>query len=54
LTAVPSVDATYPTTLPVTGGGVTNLWLLAAMGAGLALVVGGLLLRKRAAQVSVE
>jgi LPXTG-motif cell wall-anchored protein len=54
LTAVPSVDASYPTTLPVTGGGVANLWLLVALGAGLALVAGGLLLRKREAQVSVK
>jgi hypothetical protein len=41
LTAVPSVDASYtvPTTLPVTGGETTNLWLMAALGAGLALVL---------------
>ena len=40
LTAVPSVDASYPVpaTLPVTGGETTNLWLMLALGAGLALV----------------
>jgi LPXTG-motif cell wall-anchored protein len=54
LTAVPSVDASYPVTLPVTGGEVTNLGLLVALGAGLVLVAGGLLLRRREAQVSVK
>jgi LPXTG-motif cell wall-anchored protein len=56
LTAVPSVDASYPvpTTLPVTGGETTNLWLFIALGAGLALVAGGLLLRTRRAEVSVD
>jgi LPXTG-motif cell wall-anchored protein len=54
LTAVPSVDASYPTTLPVTGGEGANLWLLVALGAGVALVAGGLLLRRREAQVSVK
>lgn len=57
LAAVPSIDASYaeamPLTLPTTGGETTSLWLLAAFGAGLALVAGGLLLRKRA-EVSVE
>jgi LPXTG-motif cell wall-anchored protein len=49
LTAVPSVDASYevPTTLPVTGGETTNLWLMITMGAGLALVAAGLLMRRR-------
>jgi LPXTG-motif cell wall-anchored protein len=49
LTAVPSIDASYPvaTTLPETGGQMVNLWLLIALGAGLALVVGGLVLRAR-------
>jgi LPXTG-motif cell wall-anchored protein len=56
LTAVPSVDASYPVpaTLPVTGAETTNLWLLAVLGAGLALVAGGLLLRNRRAEVTIE
>jgi LPXTG-motif cell wall-anchored protein len=54
LAAVPSVDASYPTTLPTTGGGMANPWLMAALGAGLALVVGGLLLRRRSAGVTIE
>jgi LPXTG-motif cell wall-anchored protein len=51
LTAVPSVDASYdmamPETLPTTGGETINLWLLAAFGAGLALIAGGLIVRFR-------
>jgi LPXTG-motif cell wall-anchored protein len=49
LTAVPSIDASYPvaTTLPETGGETTNLWLMALLGVGLALVAGGLVLRAR-------
>ena len=49
LTAVPSVDASYPvaTTLPETGGETINLWLVALLGAGLALVAGALVLRSR-------
>jgi LPXTG-motif cell wall-anchored protein len=56
LSAVPSVDASYPVpaTLPVTGGETGNLWLMALLGAGLALVAGGLVLRNRRAEVSVE
>jgi LPXTG-motif cell wall-anchored protein len=60
LKAVPSVDASYevpttlPETLPETGGEMTSLWLIAAFGAGLALVGGGLLLRKRASQEIVD
>ena len=56
LTAVPNVDASYPmpATLPVTGGETSNLWLMALLGAGLALVAGGLVLRNRRAEVSVE
>ena len=56
LTAVPSVDASYPmpATLPTTGGETTNLWLMALLGAGLALVAGGLVLRNRRAEVTVE
>jgi LPXTG-motif cell wall-anchored protein len=55
LTAVPIVDASYPVpaTLPVTGGETTNLWLLAVLGAGLALVAGGLVLRNRRAEVTI-
>jgi LPXTG-motif cell wall-anchored protein len=56
LTAVPSVDASHavPTTLPVTGGETTNLWLMVALVTGLALVAGGLLLRNRQAEVTIE
>ena len=54
LTAVPSVDASYPTTLPVTGGEMTNLWLLALVGAGLALVAGGFFMRSRTAELSLK
>ncbi len=54
LAAVPSIDASYPTTLPTTGGEVTNLWLLALLGTGLALVAGSLILRSRAARVTVR
>jgi len=54
LTAVPSVDAAYPpTVLPETGGEVTN-WLTVVLGAGLALLAGGLLLRNREARESVK
>ena len=48
LTAVPSVDAVAPTQLPETGGEVTSLWLVAALAAGLALIGGGLMLRRKA------
>jgi LPXTG-motif cell wall-anchored protein len=58
LMAVPSVDASYdvsmPATLPTTGGQFTNLWLLAALGAGLALIGGALFLRGRRAEVRIE
>ena len=58
LPAVPSVDASYdvavPATLPTTGGETTNLWLVAALGAGLALIAGGLVLRSRKAEVTIE
>ncbi|NIV37418.1 MAG: DUF4397 domain-containing protein [Anaerolineae bacterium] len=56
LTAVPSMDASYPvaTTLPVTGGETTNLWLMVTLGAGLALLAGGLLLRSRQAGVMID
>jgi hypothetical protein len=45
LTAVASVDAVAPTQLPATGGSVTNIWLVALLSAGLALVAGGQALR---------
>jgi LPXTG-motif cell wall-anchored protein len=58
LTAVPSVDASYdtelPATLPTTGGEITNLWWMAALGAGLALIAGSLVLNRRKAEVDVE
>jgi hypothetical protein len=56
LTAVPSVDASYPVpaTLPVTGAEITNLWMIALLGAGLALVAGGLVLRTRRAEATIE
>jgi LPXTG-motif cell wall-anchored protein len=54
LTAVPSMDASYPvaTTLPETGGETTNLWLMVILGAGLALVAGALVLRSRKDEVA--
>jgi hypothetical protein len=53
LTAVPSVDASYPvpTLLAPTGGETTNLWLVAALAVGLALVAGGLVLRTRRGEI---
>ncbi len=58
LTAVPSVDASYdaapPASLPTTGGQTANPWLLAALGAGLALVAGSFFLRNRQAEVSIK
>lgn len=54
LAAVPSVDASYPTTLPTTGGEVTNLWLVTLVGAGLALIASSLILRSRTARVTVK
>jgi LPXTG-motif cell wall-anchored protein len=58
LTAVPSVDASYdapmPATMPTTGGETTNLWLMAALGAGLALIAGGLFVRFRAQKIEVR
>jgi LPXTG-motif cell wall-anchored protein len=58
LTAVPSVDASYdvgvPATLPTTGGETSSLWLVAIVGAGLALLGGGLFLRRREAEVSIK
>jgi LPXTG-motif cell wall-anchored protein len=56
LTAVASLDASYdqPTTLPETGGEVTSLWLLAILGAGMALIAGGLFVRARTQDVEVR
>jgi LPXTG-motif cell wall-anchored protein len=58
LAAVPSVDASYdtgtPATLPTTGGETTNLWLIAVLGAGAALVAGGLLTRSRAQRIEIR
>jgi LPXTG-motif cell wall-anchored protein len=58
LTAVPSLDASYgaamPETLPTTGAETTNLWLMVALGAGLALIAGSLYLRTRSVKVSID
>jgi LPXTG-motif cell wall-anchored protein len=56
LTAVPSADATHsaPATLPTTGGQTGNAWLLAFLGAGLALIGGGLFLRRSARSVTIR
>jgi hypothetical protein len=63
LTAVASADAVAPapapapeepSTLPTTGGEMTNLWLIALLGAGIALVAGGLVVRTRQAEADVE
>jgi len=48
LTAVPSVDAKAPATLPATGGSPMNLGMMALLAGGLAVVAGGLYLRRRA------
>jgi hypothetical protein len=54
LTAVASVDAVAPTTLPTTGGMVANPWLLAVLGGGLLALAGGLVLRFRLARETVR
>jgi hypothetical protein len=58
LTAVPSADASYetamPISLPTTGGESTSIWLLALLGAGLALIAGGAVLGRRKAEVNIE
>jgi LPXTG-motif cell wall-anchored protein len=51
LTAVPSLDAAAPVLMPVTGGETTNLWLMALLAGGLALVAGGLFLRRRESHI---
>ena len=52
------MDASYemamPVTLPATGAETFNLWLVALVGAGLAMLASGLVLRNRAARVIVE
>jgi LPXTG-motif cell wall-anchored protein len=52
LTAVASADAVAPMALPETGG--EGLWLLGLLGAGLMLLVGGLVMRRRAARIAVR
>jgi LPXTG-motif cell wall-anchored protein len=52
LTAVASADAVAPAALPETGGAVVNLWLVALIGAGLALTAGGLMLRTRKNEIA--
>lgn len=54
LAAVPSVDAKAPSTLPTTGGPITNGGLLALFAGGLALFAGGLVLRRRMGEVRVK
>jgi LPXTG-motif cell wall-anchored protein len=54
LTAVTSVDASAPTTLPTTGGQVTNPWLLAMVAGGLLILAGGLVLRFRMARETTK
>lgn len=51
LTAVPSVDASYPTTLPTTGGAM-NLGLLVLLAGGIALVAGGFFLSRQAQPIA--
>ena len=47
LTAVPSVDAQAPSTLPTTGGVPVNTWLISLLAGGVALVGGSLILRRQ-------
>jgi LPXTG-motif cell wall-anchored protein len=54
LMAVPSLDAAAPALLPVTGGETTNLWLMALLAGGLALVAGGLFLRRRDVSITAD
>jgi LPXTG-motif cell wall-anchored protein len=46
--------AATPATLPTTGGASSNLWLMVALGAGLALIAGGLFVRFRAQKIEVR
>jgi hypothetical protein len=50
LTAVPSVDAQAPSTLPTTGGTPINAWLIALLAGGLTLVAGGLIRLRQTVQ----
>jgi hypothetical protein len=55
LTAVPSVDARpAPATLPATGGGMLNLWLIALLAGGAALVGVSLAMQRRAIKVGAD
>jgi hypothetical protein len=55
LTAVPSVDATHPTALPVTGADRSgNLWWTYVLAGGLALLVGAVAMRARMGQVDAR
>lgn len=54
LTAVPSVDAQAPSTLPVTGGSVSNVGLIALLAGGMALVAASLILRRQVGTVKID
>jgi LPXTG-motif cell wall-anchored protein len=54
LQAVASLDASYPATLPTTGGSVNSSWMLVAIGAGLALIGAGLVVRRKEVGVTIE
>lgn len=54
LTAVPSVDAKAPSTLPVTGGSASNVGLIALLAGGVALVGASLILRRQTAAAKIE
>jgi hypothetical protein len=53
LTAVPSLDAQAPSTLPTTGGTPVNVWLLVLLVGGTALVVGSLILRRQTGNTKI-
>ncbi len=53
LTAVPSVDAKAPSTLPTTGGVPMNAWLLILLAGGTALVAGSLILRRQTGNTKI-
>jgi hypothetical protein len=56
LSAVATLDASYgsPAALPTTGGALSNMWLVALLGGGLALLAGGLFMRRRTAEVTIK
>lgn len=55
LAAVPSVDARHaPATLPATGGGMLNPWLIALVVGGAVLMAGSLVLQRRAVKVDAK